>query len=568
MAEDTPTHQPPPSPDKKLWAASHVPTKGTLKKLISSIGPKQETISGIRFYQKLLKQRGPKGLLDTVARFRKMLDEGDGLDLAEMKEHEKAVVRTLAPPIINRHEFLRGAAWGIVGLTALGGSVAKAMHNGYQALTPPAKPEEHPKEHGEHAGHDEGADNHAKTFHEAYEKHVAPYENLIVGAALVNEGIEKWEEIRLRQIKDTVLRMDDLPQMKDALAQRITQMTILNGHKDWAAQEFFQRLLASKGFEAVTSFVQRARKAVDEQNELDLEIDIDGEHWPEERRIFDAIRCNPRHLSPADFLETWGWILPGLICVGEGAIKANHLHIQGRTDESEFIKAMETYVSEPGQMLLGASLVNEFNLNWKEIKLEQIADAVIEMKQHALDWAAITPQELEEIIENMDEPGEKFAGIRFLKSLVKSNGGVEKVKDFLARANVVLDQSSAEDLPHCFTGDEKKIFKSYMCRPNLLDSQNFLHTLGWGLPGVICFMTGAASAADITMQAFGRRKDNAAGKTKHWIHDTFGYVEGLVIGAALVNEAIEKFEEYHFAQISDATAELVDKTSQIGVRYA
>ncbi len=557
------------------WAAKVTPPEGELRDAVNAVGPKEETEAGNQYFSKLLSERGPKGLLDTLARFRKMLDEGDGLDLAEMKKHERAAFRGLANPVMHRRHFLGTTAWGLVGASAIGGSSLKVGDHAYQAMTPRAEPPAK-EEHGKEAqGHDEGADNRAKSMYEHYVRHVVPYENLIVGAALVNEGIEKWEGIRLRQIKDTVLRMGKIPAetlqayTKAEMGKAILQQTMGEKHKDWVARDFLNGLLASAGEAGVVAFVQRARKAIDEQSELDLEIDLDPKKWPVERKIFDSIRCDPKRLSGSDFLETWGWVLPGLMCIADGGARSHNNHIKGapRQQENGLIKAMESYMYDPGQFLLGASLTNEFNLNWTEIKLEQLADAVIEMKGKKIAWESIKPIELDEILENLHEPQEKFAGIHFLRTLLKSKNGVSKVADFLSRANELLDKASAQELQVCFKPEEKKIFKTFKCRPNLLDPENFLHTVGWGVPGAICLMTGSAAAADLVMRAYTGKSETLAGKMKHAIHDYLGPIEGILIGGALVNEALEKFHELKIGQISDATAQLVEATGKQGVSY-
>lgn len=554
------------------WTARQLPKESRLRRDINRVGPATETAAGVQYFHKVLTERGPSGLLDTLARFRKMLDEGDGLDLAEMKKHEQKIYHKVPPPVFNRRIFLGSSAWGLVGMSAIGGSVLKTTDHVHSAITP-ANSDVPKNDHG-HPAHDASA-NYAKQAHAIYERHVIPYESLIVGAALVNEGIEKWEVIRLRQIKDTVLRLGEIPAdtlakcNKAELAQKIDKSALGDKHKDWVAQQFLQELLKQKGESALLGFVQRARTAIGEQNELDLEIDLSKRHWPVERKIFDAIRCDPKRLSGSDFLETWGWLIPGMMCVADGGLRVHHHHIKGAPagEESPLIKAISSYVYDPGQFLLGASLVNEFNQNWQEIKLEQLGDTIIELKRKNIDWKKIEPLALDEIIENLDEPQEKYAGIQFLRMLLETDKGVSKVASFMERASKLLDKASAQELPTCFTAQEHKILKAFRCRPNLLDSQNFLHTVGWGLPGVICLMTGASSAANLAIRTCGGPQENVAGKMHHWIHDRLGPIEGIFIGAALLNEALEKFEEYNLGQISDAAAQLVKMTRKQGVQY-
>jgi hypothetical protein len=168
------------------------------------------------------------------------------------------------------------------------------------------KDTKHPQpDHDAHgADHaDEGANNRAKMLHEQYQRHVLPYENLIVGAALVNEGIEKWEGIRLRHIKDTVLRIAKIPNAtlqtfsKPEMADMIEHVTIDDKLGDWVARDFLKSLLNSKGEQGVLAFVERARKAIDERQDFGrrrIVFSLDQFNDKHMARVIDQPRLGPR----------------------------------------------------------------------------------------------------------------------------------------------------------------------------------------------------------------------------------------------------------------------------------
>ena len=112
------------------WVAKSTPSQAKLRQAIQRVAPKEETEAGILYFSRILDKRGPKGLLDTLARFRKMLDEGDGLDLAEMKEHERKAYHAVPTPVFDRRHFLGTTAWGVVGASAIVGSGLKALDHG------------------------------------------------------------------------------------------------------------------------------------------------------------------------------------------------------------------------------------------------------------------------------------------------------------------------------------------------------------------------------------------------------------------------------------------------------
>jgi len=573
------------------WAAQVVPSRNELEGMISKITPRSETAGGMRYFRTILRKRGPEELIDTLAVFRRMLDEG-GLDPNEMQKHQRDTIPTLPiDTLMDRGEFLRRLAWLGVGLSATAGSGLKGTSNGYGAMTPQDDvPEPHDGKQPAHTdGHKNGRErrqNHAGTAFNYYEKNILPYENLLVGAALIREGYDKWEGIKLRQIKDTVLRIpnkelealekkEDKTELRKELTEMISMHSVGGTNHDWVAQDFLLGLLDNPkvGEQAVIAFLTRASTALDKQSELDLEIDLASDKWPEERKQFDAIRLPAKlgKLSKSDFRETWGWIVPGHISMADGALRS---HAIGLDPNGAFMKGFEKYVYNLiSQPMLGNALTNSASIHWKEIKLKQIGDAVTDMNHHKIDWEFMQkkPLKLDIMIENLDNPEEKYAGIYFLKTLLKSkNGvdkaGVERVKNFLDRAKVIIGESSAQELPDHFTKEEKEIFDHYNCRPNL-DLENSLETAGWRIPGDICRANGYATAADILISTVTGNKHNVAGNFQHFVHNTLGPIEGVTIGVTLVADGLKKLREHNIGQISDATAQLVDMTTQAGVQY-
>lgn len=174
---------------------------------------------------------------------------------------------------------------------------------------------------------------------------------------------------------------------------------------------------------------------------------------------------------------------------------------------------------------------------------------------------------LERMIDNLKPDEELFAGKRFLRALLAERG-VKGVLHFLKKAAKALAEQDGLDLAYDFDDTERRLFHS--TRLNLLNRRNFLETIGWGVPGVLCLVNGVAKIGDKIVSAAGghteknheKEEKPHRGNLFHTISESveqLGGIEYTLIGAALVNEAIEKWIENKLEHVADAVGELGKK---------
>ena len=166
---------------------------------------------------------------------------------------------------------------------------------------------------------------------------------------------------------------------------------------------------------------------------------------------------------------------------------------------------------------------------------------------------------LEGVITNLRPRSEVYTGITFLKKLLDSKGA-EGVLDFVKRASVALDEEGSLDLAFDFNNVEKEIFKE--SRPNM-SRRNFLHTIGYAVPGAVFGAYGAASIGDRVIKKLSGDKSqdetptsrrNFLGAAKDVTGELPMDIANLFIGAALINEGYEKWIEIKLEQIAGAVS--------------
>ncbi len=173
----------------------------------------------------------------------------------------------------------------------------------------------------------------------------------------------------------------------------------------------------------------------------------------------------------------------------------------------------------------------------------------------------LTPDEMILVIDSLKPKDQLYAGIRFLKLLLKRRG-VAAVVECVEHISNELDKK--EKLQDYDLEGYEDIFKD--SRLNVHSRRNFLHTLGWGIPGAIVTVNGLAKFGDMVVSSGHEEsaepadpQSNTFRRVDHWIHDNMGAVEYTIIGAALLNECVEKWRELKLEQVANAVSELVEK---------
>jgi hypothetical protein len=177
----------------------------------------------------------------------------------------------------------------------------------------------------------------------------------------------------------------------------------------------------------------------------------------------------------------------------------------------------------------------------------------------------LTKGEMHLVINNLKPKAQLHTGIRFLNILLERRG-VKAVIECVEKIHRVLD-NEGKLLDYDLEGYED-IFRS--AHLNVMTRRNFLHTLGWGIPGAITTVGGIAKILDQTVtsvsdnhpstQTSARNEEtNPFRKTHEWIDHNLAGAEYTIIGLALMNECVEKWKEIKLEQVANAIAEVAEK---------
>jgi hypothetical protein len=176
---------------------------------------------------------------------------------------------------------------------------------------------------------------------------------------------------------------EDAPLIEEA--RLLAMIEALEPKEDvYTGIKFFKLLLQSRGVKGVMDFLNKAKKALDDGDGLDLTYDFDTI----ERSIFN--RSRPNLLSRRGFLRTIAWQIPGTVYLGEGILGAldnvarmdtqagTPAHNNSNEPSNGFAMAKDALGATDfiTDTLIGGALVYEGHENKLEMKLEQIADAV------------------------------------------------------------------------------------------------------------------------------------------------------------------------------------------------
>lgn len=182
----------------------------------------------------------------------------------------------------------------------------------------------------------------------------------------------------------------------------------------------------------------------------------------------------------------------------------------------------------------------------------------METTHHQIATEAAQYVVLLRLIDNLEPKKEMYAGIRFLRMLLKEQG-VNECMLFLDKATKALREEDGLDLAFDFTKSEKALFDR--ASMNFLTRRNFLSTIGWAVPGAVTSMHATANIVDklISNNAEKPLHNSAINQSLYMMEHYLLPPSELLIGAALMNEGYEKHLEIKLEQIADAVSELSDK---------
>lgn len=184
---------------EKSPAFSPIPiSRERMRAMIDGLRPKSEVQTGITFLTKLLDSQGVEGVVNFVKKASTALDEEGSLDLAfDFTDVEKEIFAE-SRPNMSRRNFLhtigyavQGVVFGTYGTASLANRLSKKLSGDIS---------EEPKSSRR------GFMGMAKDTIGEVPMDIA---NIFIGAALINEGAEKWAEIKLEQIADAISILDE-----------------------------------------------------------------------------------------------------------------------------------------------------------------------------------------------------------------------------------------------------------------------------------------------------------------------------------------------------------------------
>lgn len=174
--------------------------------------------------------------------------------------------------------------------------------------------------------------------------------------------------------------------------------------------------------------------------------------------------------------------------------------------------------------------------------------------------------ELKRMIRCLRPDSEVFSGRIFFMKLLEYKG-VEGVYDFIERSKAALLTQTDLDLHYNFDPVEREIFKKTYLKA--WSRREFLNTFGWGVPGAVFAAYGTTGMIE-QVDDYRRRGSvlpenfERMSRPRQWKERvlTAEPAAEVLIGAALVNEGFEKWDEIKLEQIADAV-DVLGKRLQI-----
>ncbi len=168
--------------------------------------------------------------------------------------------------------------------------------------------------------------------------------------------------------------------------------------------------------------------------------------------------------------------------------------------------------------------------------------------------------DLELAIRSLKPAKTLYSGRAFLLKIFQELGR-EKLCDFLGRVN---DMPEELDYDLHLTEEEKTIFRSVLVQ--FWDRRKFLNTFGWGGAGVVAMGLGTAGMAEQLECAVTKKPlldkepgSSLVSRTADFMHKVPGPPTEFLIGASLVQECHDEWNDIKLEEIGDAVEVLVHK---------
>jgi hypothetical protein len=166
-------------------------TAGEMREVINSLVPRDEMHAGIQFLNLLLDKKGIPGVIAFVEKAKKILDEEGKLLDYDFDASEKELLKKAWPDLMARRNAL-----GIIG-AAVSGAIFAGVAGIDSAVTakkimnpPPAPPPQ--------------AQGVLEQAQELAHRYAYPVAEIMIGAVLMNEGVENWRKEKLEGVANAV----------------------------------------------------------------------------------------------------------------------------------------------------------------------------------------------------------------------------------------------------------------------------------------------------------------------------------------------------------------------------
>lgn len=170
---------------------------------IKALEPTRELFAGKKFLEIHLREKGVISTITFINKILDILDDEEGLNLhLDFSEDEISIFNRSSFNIYTRKNFLQTSAWFLSGLIFTGGGLFSQAEN-VMEYTRIKQPEAPPPQ--------SQTDWVSKTGYFIH-KHLAPAGEILCGAGLINEGLEKKIELKLDQVARAITKYADIVQ--------------------------------------------------------------------------------------------------------------------------------------------------------------------------------------------------------------------------------------------------------------------------------------------------------------------------------------------------------------------
>ena len=187
---------------------------------------------------------------------------------------------------------------------------------------------------------------------------------------------------------------------------------------------------------------------------------------------------------------------------------------------------------------------------------------ILETRRKRRSSAGKTKYNTDKVIDNLTPDEDLVIGKRFLRRLMDKRGP-RGVFDFAKKAAKALSEKGSLDYTYDFDDAEKAAFNE--ARLNWLSRRSFFGVGCVGAAGGYYLLDGSLEGLAKFVESFGN--DPEQPNIFRQTHDQvtgYHWLSNIVIGGALVNEAVDKAVEIKLEHIADAVTEMHEKMRQEG----